>query len=65
VIDVAPTGITGNVSGRTEAVISTGTKREDQHFHLIQKAPSFLEDLFLSGTENNGATGHQHLVSIE
>src|SRR5436309_8208245 len=30
--------IMGNVAGRTEAVISTGSVPEDQHWHLIQMA---------------------------
>jgi hypothetical protein len=28
--------IVGDVSGRTQAVISTGSEKEDQHFHNIQ-----------------------------
>src|SRR5437762_1744267 len=32
---VSPSGISGMVSGRTEAVISTSSTREDQHYHII------------------------------
>ena len=56
--------IVGDVSGRTQAVISTGTEKEDQHFHVIQATGVELESLVLSGTENNEPGEHSHLVSI-
>jgi len=46
-------------------VISTGSVREDQHFHLIQATDVELETLILSGTENNEPAEHAHLVSLE
>src|SRR6266540_1436109 len=65
VTGVSPSAIIGDVSGRTEAVISTGSVREDKHFHLIEATDVELEDLILSGTENNEPGEHSHLVSIE
>src|SRR5262249_15468430 len=34
VTGISPQGIMGDVSGHTGRVISTGSEREDQHFHL-------------------------------
>jgi hypothetical protein len=65
VTSVNSSTIMGNVSGRTEAVISTSSTREDQHFHLIQMPNISLEQLILSGPEGNEAGGHMHQVSIE
>ena len=65
VTSVSPSAIVGDVSGRTSAVISTGSVREDQHFHLIQATDVELETLILSGTENNEPAEHAHLVSLE
>jgi hypothetical protein len=65
VTSVTPSSIIGNVSGRTEAVISTSSTREDQHFHIIQMGNASLEQLLLSGPEGNEAGGHVHQVSIE
>jgi hypothetical protein len=65
VTDVSPKAIMGNVSGSTKAVISTSSVEEDQHFHLISKQGISLEQLILSGPENNEPGGHQHEVSIE
>src|SRR6266540_1011812 len=36
VTSVSPSAIIGDVSGRTQAVISTGSVQEDQHFHVIE-----------------------------
>jgi hypothetical protein len=36
VTSVSPAAIIGDVSGRTEAVISTSAVKDDQHFHLIE-----------------------------
>ena len=65
VTSVSPTAIIGDVSGRTEAVISTGSENEDQHFHLIEGTDVTLESLILSGTENNEPDEHSHQVSLE
>jgi hypothetical protein len=65
VTSVSPSAIIGDVSGRTQSVISTGTEKEDQHFHLIGATGVALEDLILSGTENNEPGEHSHLLSIE
>jgi hypothetical protein len=65
VTSVSPSAIMGDVSGRTQAVISTGSVKEDQHFHVIEGTDVELEDLILSGTENNEPDEHSHLVSIE
>jgi hypothetical protein len=65
VTSVSPSSIIGDVSGRTERVISTGSEDEDQHFHLIQGTDVALEALILSGTEDNEPDEHSHLVSIE
>ena len=65
VTSVSPSAIIGDVSGRTEYVISTGSEKEDQHFHLIEGSDVALEALILSGTENNEPDEHSHLVSIE
>ena len=62
---VTSSAIVGDVSGRTQAVISTGTEKEDQHFHNIQETGLTLSALILSGTENDVAGEHSHLVSIE
>jgi hypothetical protein len=65
VTSVSPSAIIGDVSGRTQAVISTGSVQEDQHFHVIEGTDVVLEALILSGTENNEPGEHSHLVSIE
>ena len=65
VTSVSPSAIIGDVSGRTQAVISTGPVREDQHFHVIEGTDVELEALIFSGTENNEPGEHSHLVSIE
>jgi hypothetical protein len=62
---ITPSAIVGDVTGRTQAVISTGTTKEDQHFHDIEGTGVVLDALILSGTENNVAGEHKHLVSIE
>jgi hypothetical protein len=62
---VSPQGITGSVSGRTVNVISTGSQREDPHFHLIQMSSVSLEAVIASGPENGMKGGHSHGVSIE
>jgi hypothetical protein len=64
-VPATPSAIIGDVSGRTQSVISTGSVKEDQHFHLIEATGVALEDLILSGTENNEPGEHSHLVSIE
>jgi hypothetical protein len=66
VTEVTETDITGNVFGRTEAVISTGDEKEEQHWHLIQSTvPVALGTFVLSGTENEEPMQHRHQVSIE
>jgi hypothetical protein len=65
VTSVDPSAIVGNVSGRTERVISTGSVKEDQHFHDIEGTDVDLETLISSGTENNEPDEHSHLLSIE
>jgi len=62
---ITPSAIVGDVTGRTQAVISTGTAKEDQHFHDIEGTGVVLDALILSGTENNVSGEHKHLVSIE
>jgi hypothetical protein len=65
VTDVSPATIMGTLVGRTDAVISTGAVREEQHFHLIPMQSVSLEQLILSGPENNESGEHMHQVSIE
>jgi hypothetical protein len=65
VTSVSPSAIIGDVKGRTHAVISTSSTKEDQHFHLIEQAGVSLEEVILSGTENNEPGEHAHDVSIE
>jgi len=65
VTSVSPSGIMGDVSGRTGRVISTGSEREEQHFHLIRGTDVALESLLLSGTENDEPDEHSHLLSLE
>jgi hypothetical protein len=62
---ITPSAIVGDVSGRTQAVISTGTEKEDQHFHTIQETGVALDSLILSGTENNVPGEHKHQVRVE
>jgi len=62
---ITPSAIVGDVTGRTQAVISTGTAKEDQHFHDIEGTGVVLDVLILSGTENNVPGEHKHQVSIE
>jgi hypothetical protein len=65
VTDVSPTAVMGTVVGRTHAVISTSTTKEEQHFHLIPRQSVSLEELVLSGPENNESGEHTHQLSIE
>src|SRR5262249_36164697 len=65
VTDVSATAIMGTVVGRTMAVISTSGVKEDQHFHLIPSQSVSLEQLILSGTENNEPGEHTHELSVE
>jgi hypothetical protein len=65
VSSISPSAIIGDVAGRTAAVISTSSEKEDQHFHIIEGTDVSLEDLLLSGTEDNLPGEHAHLVSIE
>jgi hypothetical protein len=65
VTSVSPTAIIGTVVGRTEAVISTSSVEEEQHFHFIEKQSVSLEDLIFSGPENNETGEHTHQLSIE
>jgi len=65
VTDVSETAIMGTISGRTERVISTGSETEDQHFHIIPAQDVSLEQLVLTGPENNEEGEHTHQVSIE
>jgi len=65
VISVSPTAIMGSVYGRAGHVISTGTVREDEHFHVIIASSVSLEQLILSGPEDNQAGEHKHPISIE
>src|SRR5262245_24522804 len=65
VTDVSPTAILGTVVGRTLRVISTSDVEEEQHFHFISSESVSLEDLILSGPENNESGEHTHQVSIE
>jgi hypothetical protein len=46
-------------------VISTSAVEEEQHFHLIPRQSTSLEQLILSGPENNEAGEHTHQLSIE
>ena len=64
VTDVSPTAIMGTITGRTSYVISTGSETEEQHFHLIPTQSISLEQLVLTGPENNEAGVHAHEVSI-
>jgi hypothetical protein len=65
VFSVSPTAIMGSVSGRAGHVISTGTAKEDEHFHVISASSVSLEQLILSGPEDNQAGAHKHPISIE
>jgi hypothetical protein len=65
VTDVSDTAIIGTIVGRTARVISTGPVAEEQHFHLIPTQSVSLEDLILSGPENNESGEHTHELSIE
>src|SRR5262249_45876064 len=65
VTDVSDTAIMGTVVGRTQAVISTSAIKEDQHFHIIPSQSVSLEQLILSGPENNESGEHTHQLSIE
>ena len=65
VIDVSDTAIMGIVGGRTQAVVSTSSVDEEQHFHLIPSQTVSLEELVLSGPENNESGEHTHELSIE
>jgi len=65
VTDVSATAIMGTVVGRTHAVISTSAVKEEQHFHLIPSQSVSLEQLILTGPEDNESGEHSHQVSIE
>src|SRR5262245_11119869 len=65
VTDVSATAVMGTVVGRTHAVISTSTVKEEQHFHLIPRQHVSLEELVLSGPENNEPGEHTHQLSVE
>lgn len=65
VTDVSETAIMGTVVGRTQAVISTSAVKEEQHFHLIPSQSISLEQVVLSGPENNESGEHTHELSIE
>jgi hypothetical protein len=65
VTDVSPTAIMGTVVGRTKGVISTSNVKEDKHFHLIPSQSVSLEQLIISGPENNESGEHTHQLSIE
>jgi hypothetical protein len=65
VTDVSETAIMGTISGRTARVISTGSETEEQHFHIIPPQDVSLEQLVLTGPENNEEGEHTHQVSIE
>jgi hypothetical protein len=65
VIDVSSTAIMGTVVGRTHAVISTSAVDEEQHFHLVPSQSVSLEQLIVSGPENDEEGEHTHELSIE
>jgi hypothetical protein len=65
VTDVSDTAIVGTIVGRTQRVFSTGSVAEEQHFHLIPTQTVSLEQLVLSGPENNESGEHTHQLSIE
>jgi hypothetical protein len=65
VTDVSETAIMGTLSGRTGRVISIGSETEEQHFHIIPAQDVSLEQLVLTGPENNEEGEHTHQVSIE
>ena len=65
VTDVSDTAIMGTVVGRTHAVISTSAIKEEQHFHLVPSQSVSLEQLILTGPENNESGEHTHQVSVE
>src|SRR5262245_54021807 len=65
VTDVSAAAIMGTVVGRTEAVISTSSVEEEQHFHLITRQSVSLEQIILSGPENDESGEHTHELSIE
>jgi hypothetical protein len=55
----------GTVVGRRGRMISTGSEREEQHFHLISMENVSLEQVLQTGPENNESGEHTHEVSIE
>jgi hypothetical protein len=65
VTHVDPSIIRGNVDGKTQAVISTSSVEEDDHFHDIKMSAVLLQSLISSGPEDNEKGGHVHPVSIE
>jgi hypothetical protein len=65
VTSISPSAIMGNAVGRAGHVISTSSVPEDDHFHIIQMGGISLEQLILSGPEDNMSGGHMHVVSIE
>ena len=65
VTGVSAEAVTGIVAGRTQAVISTSAVEEEQHFHNIPRQSTSLEELILSGPENDEKGEHTHQPSIE
>src|SRR5262245_25896178 len=65
VTEVSEIAIMGTVTGRTLAVISTSDVAEEQHFHVIPMQSVSLEQLIVSGPENNESGEHTHELSIE
>ncbi|HZS59965.1 MAG TPA: hypothetical protein VFA43_11900 [Gemmatimonadaceae bacterium] len=65
VTSITPEAIMGDVSGHTGRVISTGSEREDQHFHLIRANDVALEALISSGPEDDEPGQHSHPLSLE
>src|SRR5437867_5384252 len=53
VTTVSPMAIMGNALGRAGHVISTSSVPEDDHFHVIQMSGVSLEQLILTGPEDN------------
>jgi len=64
VTSVSPDAVSGKVYGQTYATISTGSEREDRHFHYIPLQMTSLEALVNTGPENNKAGEHVHPVGL-
>jgi hypothetical protein len=62
---VSPSSIFGTVVGRTDSTISTSSVEEERHFHNIPMTNTSLEQLVVSGPENNEPGEHVHQLSIE